>query len=359
MRDAPWSPAEARAWYEGLPWLLGCNFVPGFAVNAIELWREPSFDVESIKRELGFAAEIGFNTLRVFLHDLAYEEDPSGFISRLDTFLALAGTCGLRVMFVFFDDCWHPEPRLGPQPDPLPGVHNSRWVQSPGDRVARDPAAWPRLERYVQDVIGAFGQDPRVLMWDLYNEPGNTFLPSLSRGWVQMALELPPLLLQHLLQPSQSLPLLQAVFSWARGVGPAQPLTAGLWAHNAGLNHFQEANSDVLTFHHYGRPASLAARITGLSRHERPLICTEFLARRFGSRFETHLPVLHEARVGALCWGLVTGRTQTRFSWLDRPGSAEPALWFHDILRPEGTFFDEEEAVVLRRWAAHTRRFIP
>lgn len=353
MTRARWSESRARQWYDALPWLVGCNFTPSTAANQLEMWQADTFDPETIERELGWAADLGFNTARVFLHDLAWTVDPVGFKDRLDRFLALASARGIRVMLVVFDDCWHPDPRPGPQPAPVPGVHNSRWLQSPGDRVARDPSQWGRLEEYVRDLLGSFGDDERVLVWDLYNEPGNTFLPTTSRPWPIKAFKLPALFLHHLVWPSPTLPLLRATFEWARAVGPTQPLTAGVWLKNRGLNRFQLGASDVISFHHYGKPKALERWIRKLSRHGRPLLCTEYLARSMASRFETHLPIFERERVGCYNWGLVAGKIQTEFSWLDRPGTEEPAVWFHDILRADGSPFDPREVETIKE---HTAR---
>jgi len=349
MAGERWTAERANAWVDAQPWLVGCNFAPSTAVNQLEMWQADTFDPDTMDRELGWAAGLGFNLLRVFLHDLLWADDAVGFRDRIDRFLGIAGRHGLRAMPVLFDDCWFPDPKLGPQLDPVPGVHNSRWVQSPGTAVVRDPTRWGPLRDYVKGVLGHFADDPRVIVWDLYNEPGNLFLPVMSRSWPHKLLRLPPLLLRHLLLPSPTLPLLRETFRWAREVDPAQPLTAGVWFPHPTLNRFQIQASDVLSFHHYGPVRGLEKQIRRLARHGRPLLCTEFMARTLGSRFETHLPVFRRERVGCVCWGLVRGRTQTAFSWQDRPGTREPEVWFHDILWPDGTPYDAAEVEVVRQ----------
>ena len=169
-----WETERADAWYRRQPWLVGCNFIPSSAINQLEMWQADTFDMAIIERELGWAAELGMNTARVYLHHLAWEADANGFKTRIDRFLACSSRFGIRPILVIFDDCWNDNPKIGKQPEPVPGVHNSGWLQSPGRSAVNDPAAWPQLERYVRDVMGAFSQDDRVLMWDLYNEPGNT-----------------------------------------------------------------------------------------------------------------------------------------------------------------------------------------
>jgi hypothetical protein len=343
MGSKRWSSDQAKHWYDEQSWLVGCNFAPSTASNQLEMWRAETYDPETIGRELRWASEIGMNSVRVFLHDLAWEADPEGFKSRLDSFLGLATEVGIRTMFVIFDDCWFP-PYPGPQPDPVPGVHNSRWAQSPGHGAVRDRSQWPRLERYVKDLIGSFGRDDRVCIWDLYNEPGNTILPLATLPFYRALPRVIARVLRHCVLPSPTLPLLRATFDWARSMSPTQPLTAGVWAPIPQLTRFQLEASDVITFHQYANAARLRSKIEKLQRTSiRPVLCTEWLARPLSSRVETHLPIFEEMNVGCYCWGLVSGRTQTIHGWTDRPGTPEPELWHHDLLRPDGTPFDAAE----------------
>jgi len=332
-----WSKEKAAAWYAKQPWLVGCNFIPSTAINQLEMWQAETFDPKTIDRELGWAADkLGFNSARVFLHDLAYDADPKGFKQRLDTFLTIADKHGIRPMLVFFDDCWNPEPKVGKQPEPRPGIHNSGWMRSPGPKVVNDPKAWGRLDRYVSDIVMTFGKDRRILMWDLYNEPGNEK------------------------QGDRSLPLLEQVFAWARRAGPEQPLTAGLWRYDkefARLNAYQEAASDVITFHHYGKADDLRRLIGRLrQRDERPLVCSEWMARTNHSTAADNLPVFAEEKVGCYNWGLVAGKTQTVYPWGSKANAPEPKVWFHDLFRADGTPFDAREVELFRKYTAEVRK---
>jgi hypothetical protein len=161
-----WSEDRANQWYQQQPWMVGANFVPSDAVNELEMWQAASFDAVEIDREFGWAEGLGMTTMRVFLHNLLWEQDAAGFKKRLDEFLAIAAKHHIRPMFVLFDSCWDPDPKLGPQRPPIPGVHNSGWVQAPGRAILGDPTQYPRLRAYVQGVVGAFANDPRVLAWD-------------------------------------------------------------------------------------------------------------------------------------------------------------------------------------------------
>ena len=290
-----WSAGNAWAWYKKQPWRVGCNFVPSTAVNDVEMWQTKTFDPKTIDRELGWAQDLGFNTLRVFVNYAVWEADADGLKDRFRQFLDIAGKHGMSVMVVLFDDCFKPEPRVGKQDDPVPGVHNSQWVQSPGARRRGDRMAWPKLEQYVKDMAGTFGSDKRVLAWELYNEP------------------------------TASLPLVEAAFRWAREAKPSQPVTTTVFGDAEMQKRIIEL-SDVLCFHNYGTLPGVKAQAAGLLRHGRPVLCTEWMARPMGSRFETHLPYFKEQRIACWNWGLVNGRTQTQFPWGGKPGAIEPEL---------------------------------
>jgi hypothetical protein len=333
METTRWDVDRAWAWYRGRPWLCGFNYVPSTAINPIELWAAETFDPATIDRELGWAGAIGFNTLRVNLHSFAWEADSVGLLERIDRFLGIARRHGLSSMFCLFDDCAHSgkQPYHGKQDEPVPGVHNSGWTPSPAHAQAQDRAYWPTLERYVKGVVGRFADDPRVLLWDLYNEPSNS-----GTG-------------------DKSVPLLNACFDWARAAAPKQPLSSGVWTADfaaptpGGVTEAMLELSDVTTFHNYGEAASVEAEIDALAKHGRPVICTEWMRRTGNSRFETHLPIFQKRSAGCYFWGLVNGRSQTNFPWGSPKGAPEPALWFHDLLRRDGTPYLPDEVDLIRK----------
>jgi len=282
--------------------------------------------------------------MRVYLHDLLWARDAAGFAGRIDRYLDIAARHGIRTLFVLFDDCWRDEFALGPQPAPKPFSHNSGWIQSPGRRVVNDPAAWPRLERYVHEVLGRYRADARVLAWDLYNEPGNGVVGDAAAGAQK--------------QGAGSLPLLTAAFAWARAVtGVTQPLTVAPWNFTPGyaeLNAFSLAHSDIITFHNYGAPLDLSERIRDLAKQQRPMLCSEYMCRGLGSTFDHCLPILAKHRVGAIHWGLVAGKTQTIYPWGWNAEKGVPDIWFHDLLWPDGTLLYPNEERVFRQLAAGT-----
>ncbi len=340
-----WTAQKANAWYAQQPWLVGANYVPDDAINQLEMWQSDTFDPKEIDKELGWAQGLGMNTMRVFLHDLLWQQDPAGFKQRIDTFLTIADRHHIRPIFVLFDSCWDPDPKLGPQHPPIPGVHNSGWVQSPGAMALRDPAQYPRLKAYVQGVIGAYANDRRVLAWDLWNEPDNgndsSYAKNDPRSKTKLVLALVP-----------------QVFAWAREEHPTQPLTSGVWRGDwsslekmSPMSRVQIENSDVISFHNYDWPEGFEQHVKWLQQYGRPLICTEYMARGAGSTFDTILPLAKKYHVGAINWGFVAGKTQTYLPWdsWTRPYVLEkPTVWFHDIYHPDGTPYREREVEIFR-----------
>jgi hypothetical protein len=152
-----WSVEKANAWYHQQPWLVGANYIPASATFQLEMWQADTFDPQQIDKELGWAEGLGMKTMRVFLHDLLWQQDPKGFEQLLDQFLTIAAKHHIRPLLVLFDSCWDPEPKLGKQREPRQGVHNSGWVQSPGAKALEDPAQYERLHSYAVGVVGALG----------------------------------------------------------------------------------------------------------------------------------------------------------------------------------------------------------
>lgn len=324
-----WSAAKAKEWYAKQGWLRGCNFQPSTAINQLEMFQQETFDTATINRELGWAEDLGLNVMRVYLHHLLWTSDKEGFKKRLDTYLDISTRHGIKTLFVFFDDCWNDTAWVGKQPEPKTGVHNSGWVRDPGTMIYAHQDTMQVLEAYVKDVLTTFKNDNRILLWDLYNEPGNNK------------------------QFEKSMPLLQKVFQWAWEVRPSQPVSAGVWNNGPKfkeLNKFQLENSDVITYHNYSYIDDHQQTIDTLRKYNRPLICTEYMARRNGSLFQLIMPLLKKENIGAINWGFVSGKTNTIYAWdTPMPDGKEPQLWFHDIYRKDGTPFSKEEVAFIRK----------
>ncbi len=320
-----WSKHKAHEWYNKLPWLTGANFIPSTAINQLEFWQAETYDRATINRELGFAERAGMNVMRVFLHYLLWEQDAEGLSHRIEDYLSISDRHHIKTMFVLFDDSWNAEVYSGIQPKVKQGVHNSGWLQCPGKALHDDPSKWGILEHYTKGIINRFRTDERILLWDVYNEPGNS-------GY-----------------GDSTLPLLKEIVGWARTADPQQPVSIGLWDDNVVLNDFFSSNSDVITFHSYHDADTFRREIELLENFDRPMICTEFMARTKNSTFSTHLPILKEKNAGGISWGLVSGKTNTIYPYLSPEGTPVPELWFHDIFHDDGTAFDPREILLFRQ----------
>ncbi|HYO04583.1 MAG TPA: 1,4-beta-xylanase [Mycobacterium sp.] len=338
-----WSVDRANSWYRAQRRPVGANYIPSNAINQLEMFQRDTYSPQRIDAELGMARRLGFNTMRVFLHDLLWAQDRHGFLRRLMQFVAIAARHAIKPLFVFFDSCWDPHPRVGPQRAPVPGVHNSGWVQSPGAERLGDPRYGSVLNDYVTGVLSQFRNDERVLGWDLWNEPDNP--ASVYRK------------VERTEKDDLVAALLPQVFQWARDVDPAQPLTSGVWQgswadprQRSTIAGIQLDNSDVITFHSYAKPADFESRIAELAPLQRPILCTEYLARSLGSSVEGILAVAKRHDVGAFNWGLVAGKTQTYLPWdsWDDPRPASSQVWFSDLLQGDGRPYRDSEIRAIR-----------
>lgn len=350
-----WSTEKANDWYASKPWPVGANFVPSSSANQLEMWQTETFDPAAIDRELGWAASLGMNTMRVFLHDIAWRTDEKAFFKRVDRYLEISDKHGIKTMIVFFDGVWDPNPKAGKQPTPRPGLHNSSWVQSPGREILDDPAKQDALKPYVQAVLTRYKDDKRILVWDLFNEPDNTSDSSYGIRGTQEELDAAT-------KEKRASELLAKTFAWAREIDPSQPLTVGVWRgdylgkpgafHKLCLDH-----SDVLSFHTYDDPAKTRELVLGLKKLNRPILCTEYMARGNNSTFEGILPIFKEHKIGAYNWGFVDGRSQTIYPWdsWQKAYEKEPDPWFHDIFRRDGTPYREDEVAFIRKMTGYKK----
>ncbi len=344
--ESRWSRDRANRWYQAQGWLVGANYITSTAVNQLEMFQPGTYDPQRIDTELGWASLCGFNTVRVFLHDQLWAQDHLSFQLRLEQFVAIAARNGIKPLFVLFDSCWDPFPKPGPQREPVPGVHNSRWVQSPGAEHLDDRRYRRILYDYVTGVLTQFRDDDRILGWDLWNEPDNP-----ARRYRQVERED---------KQERVAELLPQVFRWARAVAPQQPLTSAVWRDDwedpdeapesrSAIADIQLDNADVITFHCYGDAVTFEGRIAELSAMRRPILCTEYLARPLGSTVDGILPIAKRHNVGALNWGLVAGKTQTYLPWdsWEQPYTTPPTVWFHDLLQADGRPYQDTEIQLL------------
>lgn len=342
-----WPVSRAQEWFDKNGWLVGCNYIPSNAINQLEMWQEESFSPELIDKELEMAAGIGFNTVRVFLHTLLWQQNAEGYLSRIDLFLSIAHKHGIKTMLVLFDSVWDPFPKLGKQPEPKVNVHNSGWVQCPGYDILNDPTRYDELRDYVQGIVSHFKHDERVLIWDLFNEPDNMNLASYKDDDYS----------NH--KAELSMLLLKKTINWVRVINPDQPITMAPWKEDwssddvlTALDNYMFTHSDIISFHCYEDNTDMLNRIKALQRFGRPMLCTEYMARPFKNTFKEILPILREHNVGAYNWGLVEGKTQTHCPWdsWNKKYDHEPELWFHDIFRKNGEPYIIEEVEFLKEF---------
>ncbi|MFZ3485582.1 cellulase family glycosylhydrolase [Sphingomonas sp. 3-13AW] len=343
-----WTPAQAKTWYGKQPWMVGANYNNRGAINQFEMWQPETFNPQQIDQELGWAEDMGMNVMRVYLHNMLWENDAAGLKQRMDQFLQIADKHHIRILFVLFDSCWDPNPVAGPQRPPIPGVHNSGWMQSPGAARLADASQYDKLEGYVKDVVGTFANDKRVLGWDVWNEPNNGGggnYPATPNKTALVA------------------GLLGQVFDWARSVDPVQPLTSGVWIGEHwdkaetldAVERIQLSQSDINSFHDYNWPEQFETRAKQVLSYGRPVFCTEYMARGNGSTFDGSLPLGKQYKIAMFNWGFVDGKSQTRMPWdsWKKPYTyEEPTIWFHDVLRADGTPYRKAETDLIKRLTA-------
>jgi hypothetical protein len=344
-QNGRWPEKKANDWYAKQPWLVGSDYIPANAINELEMWQADTFDPQRIDLELRWAEGLGMNTMRIFLHDLLWQQDAPGFRKRIDVFLRIADRHHIKPMLVLFDSCWDPVPQPGKQRAPTPGVHNSGWLQSPGAQALQDPAQSARLEAYVRGVVAAFANDKRILAWDIWNEPDNVNGGSYAK-------------LEPVNKVNLVLAMLPKAFAWARAANPTQPLTTAVWKGDwsnpeklTPMEKVQLELSDVNSFHNYGAPDDFEKHVLQLQAYHRPILCTEYMARGNKSTFQGTLPIAKKYKVAAINWGLVAGKTQTWLPWdswskpyVDR----EPAVWHHEVFHTDGTPYRQEEVDFIR-----------
>jgi hypothetical protein len=197
------------------------------------------------------------------------------------------------------------------------------------------------LQKYTQELLELYKDDERILMWDLYNEPGQFGIGE------------------------KSFTFLEYVWNWAHEIRPSQPLTSCLdGAIGDSIISLNKIKSDIITFHTY-EAEKLEPTIKELKSLGRPLMCTEYMAREYGTTFEFCLPIFKKYNIACYNWGLVAGRSQTNFNWetilhlneqrdkgnliYEGDSLTEPDEWFHDIFRQDGSSFKDEETAFIKK----------
>ena len=341
-----WTSDKAFEWYSNEEWPIGANFLPSSAINQLEMFQNETYDKQTITKELKMANSLGFNSMRVYLHDLLWNIKDE-FLSNFEEFLEICDELNIKPIIVLFDDCHRSDPKLGMQFLPLRGIHNSGWSQSPGHKIVKEihngnKTELPRLKKFTQEILDLYKKDKRILLWDIYNEPGQFGIGE------------------------ESLDFLKLVWDWAHEVRPDQPLTSCMHGSiGENIIDLNREKSDIITFH-ADESKELQRIINELIKLKRPIICTEYMAREFGTTFDFCLPIFKKNNIGCFNWGFVAGKSQTHFGWdtilklkeavknkdfiLEEDDIPEPKIWFHDIFRKDGSAFDESEVAFIKNF---------
>lgn len=350
-----WTTEQINEWYQSKPWLVGPNFLPSTAVNWNELWMRETFDFPTIEKELSLAHQYGLNTLRTNLPFIVWMFDRDGLIERIDQFLAVCAKNKIYPMLTLMDDCGFSgdHPSIGLQKQPKEGVHNSQGAASPGRNIVTCKSYWHWVEKYIKDVVSTFANDDRVLIWDVYNEPTNDGIFGPNAQFL------------HYDGPLYecAYELCKQAHDWVRQCDPIQPITFGAWFkmktyNNYDLKLFDSTIdqlcfelSDIISFHAYSPANVIEESLEFLKQFNRPILCTEWLARHAQSTVAEILPIFQKNRVGCYNWGLVNGKTQTHLPWpiimQDNPDYAKQ--WFHDLFKNDGTPYSQEEMDLFKK----------
>ena len=288
-------------------WVKGAVFVPTSAVNEAQQWDE--YDPVINDRELHYASVYGFNCVRVYLHYGIYLKKKDALLADIEDFLTRANKYGIKTEFVFFDDCWNqPDPDMlaadYKYPGPIFGVHNSRWIVSPGEVIRQHYAEnKASLKSYIQDIVNAHKNDPRITFWETYNEPSKS---------------------------PETRQLMQDAYRWIHETGTRIPITA------TGRKFAGDPYSDFVSWHEYGN-----YEYTGVP----DALCTECM-----NRDGQTIPGIVEHfkdKTGFILWEFGIGRDNCRFAWRnnrEHPRPDETPKPFHGMVYPDGHPWSMDDA---------------
>lgn len=348
-----WSKERAWEWYRARPWIRGCNFMSSDCANRIDQWQEYGFEerFETTKRELALAAQTGFNSIRIIPEFIVWEREHDGFMERFERYIEAAHENGITCTVVLGNDCMPPKEEalkrmhLGEQKVDW-GYHGGRKVSQhgvfggAGYSLLDEPEYAKKYYAFVQEIVEKYKDDERILIWDVFNEPGNSQRASMSLG--------------HL----------KKFFEIIRSIDPIQPLTVGIWTSTRDISKLPEIerfgleNSDIISYHNYATYMENIEIIAQLKKLGRPLVNTEWLARCVGNRVEEMFPLFYIEQIGCYNWGLVAGKYQTFEPWTGMwenydkdPGHCgwDFEKWFHDLYRPSLRPYNPKEIALMKK----------
>lgn len=350
-----WSAERANEWYSSMPWIRGCNYMSADCANRIDQWQEYGFEerFETTRAELELMAKIGFNSIRIIPEFYVWQNEHDGFMDRFERYIALADEYGISCMVVLGNDCMPPyeeavkRMHLGEQHVDL-GYHGGRRVSQHGAfaghgySILDETESADRYYEFVEEIVERYKNDKRIIIWDVFNEPGNS-----KRG-------------------SMSKPHLEKFFEIIRGIDPIQPLTVGIWSRNSDFENLPEIekygleNSDIISYHNYGSYESNIRELKLLKKFGRPVVNTEWLNRCGGNTVAELFPLFYLENVGCYNWGFVAGKYQTYEPWngvwdgyREHPENYRDfdfTKWLHDLFRPNHNPYDPREIETIKRF---------
>lgn len=349
-----WSKERAWEWYNGRPWMRGCNYMSADCVNRVDQWQALHFEerMATTEEELALMQELGFNSVRLILEYVVWQKEHDSFLDRFERYLALCDKYGISCMIVLANDCMPPKTERWKMPDV--GEQTYDWGYHGGRKHSQhgahngpaphfyfdDPESADDYFRMVTEIVTLYRDDPRICMWDLFNEPGNSRRENIT------------------------MPHLRRMFETVRAIAPSQPLTCGAWwfdskdFHTSELNRYALEHSDVISYHCYSSFEEHVRLIRYLKSFGRPLVNTEWLARCTGNDVFDNFPLFYLEGIGCYNWGFVAGKYQTyepyeaHWNWYrdDPHAPIDFTKWFHDLYRPSLRPYDPRETELIHRF---------
>ena len=351
-----WSKEKAWKWYNSHTWIRGCNYMSADCVNRVDQWQALHFEerMKTTEEELRLMRELGFNSVRLILEYVVWEKEHDSFLTRFERYISLLDKYGISAMIVLANDCMPPKTELWKMPDIGEqaydvGYHGGRKHSQHGRHAGPAPHYYfdehESCEKYfemVNEIVTLYKNDPRILMWDLFNEPGNSQRSGIT------------------------LPILKRMVEVVRKINPSQPLTIGAWCCDKNYEFsmpedvFAIENSDIITYHNYSTYEEHVRVIKHLKKFDRPLINTEWLARCTGNTVFENFPLFYLENIGCYNWGFVAGKYQTyepyeaHWQWYgeDKRAPIDFTKWFHDLYRPSLRPYDPRETELISKFCA-------
>lgn len=350
-----WSEERIWQWYNKMPWLRGCNYMSADCANRVDQWQALGFEerLETTRRELKLMQDTGFNTIRVILEYVVWRDEHDGFMERFERYLSACAEHGVYCMVVLANDCMAPKspdwkkPEIGPQHYDW-GYHGGKKASQHSLHNAISDHFWLDEEdtredyfRMVEEIVTKYKDDPRICIWDLYNEPG------FGKRW------------------ERTMPILKRMFETVRAIDPIQPLTACTHSVKGDesiplceTEQYAIDNSDIITYHCYKEYTEHIKIIKRLKKLGRPLICTEWLGRVTGNDVFRNFPLFYLENIGCYCWGFVAGLYQTYEPWESSWTRYYTGIrtdydftkWFHDLYRPNHRPYDPREIELIQEF---------